>query len=83
MSEDEAVSRRELFTGWARGLTDGLAELVIPRLERQREAHVELARRIEEALDPLQPAAPSEEPSHPWRDVLMPPADRPETSTNR
>jgi hypothetical protein len=32
MGDEETVSRRELFTGWARGLRDGLAEWVLPEV---------------------------------------------------
>ena len=62
MDDEEAVSRRELFTGWARGLRDGLAEWVLPELEQQ-------VGRLREAFEAPEFAADAE---HPWRDLLEP-----------
>jgi hypothetical protein len=63
MGDDEEVSRRELFTGWARGLRDGLAEWVLPEIERE-------AQRLREAFETPEPGGV--EPAHPWRDLLEP-----------
>jgi hypothetical protein len=63
MDDDEVVSRRDLFTGWARGLRDGLAEWVLPEIEREAE-------RIREAFEA--PESGGVEAVHPWRDLLEP-----------
>lgn len=69
MSEDETVSRRQLFTGWARGLRDGLAEWVLPELEREAE-------RLKEVFDTAELGGDAAVQSvHPWRDLLEPRAD--------
>jgi hypothetical protein len=69
MSDDEeTVSRRDLFGGWARSLRDGLAEWVLPEVEREVE-------RLKEAFEA--PAYPIE-PVHPWRDLLEPREDEAE-----
>jgi len=66
MGEDEEVSRRELFTGWARGLRDGLAEWVLPEIERE-------AQRLREAFQaPEFGGTDGVQPDHPWRDLLEP-----------
>ena len=66
MGEDETVSRRELFTGWARGLVEGLAEFVVPELERESE-------RLREALGAIDADfAAGGETEHPWRELLEP-----------
>jgi len=66
MGDDEEVSRRELFTGWARGLRDGLAEWVLPEIERE-------AQRLREAFQaPEFGGTGGVEPVHPWRDLLEP-----------
>ena len=66
MGDEEAVSRRELFTGWARGLRDGLAEWVLPELEQQAE-------RLRETFDAMEPGGTAGvETVHPWRDLLEP-----------
>ncbi len=71
MSEDEIVSRRELFTGWARGLVEGLAELVVPELEREGE-------RLREALGAIDvDIAAGLETAHPWRELLDPRSEEP------
>jgi hypothetical protein len=76
MDEEEVVSRRQLFGGWAKGLRDGLAEWVLPALETQQAAHEEVARRLQDLLDTASPAPAGDEVVHPWRDVLMPPEER-------
>jgi len=70
MSDDETVSRRQLFSGWARGLRDGLAEWVLPELEREAE-------RLREAFDAtgVTEDSPAVESVHPWRDLLEPRED--------
>jgi hypothetical protein len=68
MSDDEVeeVSRRELFTGWARGLRDGLAEWVLPEIERE-------AQRLREAFEaPESGSTGGVQPDHPWRELLEP-----------
>ncbi len=71
MDEDELVSRRDLFSGWARSLAEGVAEWVVPMVERRLEAGLagspDLARQLHETF------GTGEEPVHPWRDLLMPP----------
>jgi hypothetical protein len=70
MGDDEEVSRRELFTGWARGLRDGLAEWVLPEIERE-------AQRLREAFEaPELGGTGGVEAVHPWRELLEP--DEPE-----
>lgn len=74
MSEDEAISRRELFSGWARGLADGVAQWVVPHLERRLAGQQDLLRQLQDSLD--LPDLPGEdEYVHPWRDLLQPPPD--------
>ncbi|HYW25924.1 MAG TPA: hypothetical protein VE953_17255 [Terriglobales bacterium] len=69
MGDEETVSRRELFTGWARGLRDGLAEWVLPELEQQ-------AARLREAFEaPEFGGGAGVETPHPWRDLLEPQAE--------
>jgi hypothetical protein len=66
MDDEEEVSRRELFTGWARGLRDGLAEWVLPELEQQ-------VGRLREAFEaPEGGGSSGVETVHPWRDLLEP-----------
>lgn len=74
MSEDEAISRRELFSGWARGLADGVARWVLPHVEQRLSGQQDLMRQLRDSLD-LAPGA--EEYVHPWRDLLRPPPDEP------
>jgi hypothetical protein len=69
MDDDEVVSRRDLFTGWARGLRDGLAEWVLPEIEREAE-------RLRETFEAPEPGGV--EPVHPWRDLLEPRDEEPE-----
>lgn len=69
--DDEVVSRRELFRGWARGLTDGIAQFVVPMVEQRLAGHQDLVQQLRDTLD-----AGGEEPVHPWRDLLMPPETR-------
>ena len=72
MDEDEEVSRRDLFTGWARGLRDGLAEWVLPEIERE-------AARLREAFEAPEFGGGSDaEAVHPWRDLLEPEPEEPE-----
>jgi hypothetical protein len=69
MGDEEAVSRRDLFTGWARGLRDGLAEWVLPELEREAE-------RLREAFEATELGGTAGvETVHPWRDLLEPRED--------
>jgi hypothetical protein len=66
MGDDETVSRRELFSGWARGLRDGLAEWVLPEVEQQVE-------RIRETFNATEvDGTAAVESVHPWRDLLEP-----------
>lgn len=66
MSDDETVSRRQLFSGWARGLRDGFAEWVLPELEREAE-------RLKDAFESTGLGeGPGVEAVHPWRDLLEP-----------
>jgi hypothetical protein len=68
MSDDEIVSRRQLFTGWARSLRDGLGEWVLPELEREAE-------RLRDAFDTAELGGSAAVQSvHPWRDLLEPQA---------
>jgi hypothetical protein len=67
--DEEEVSRRELFTGWARGLRDGLAEWVLPEIERE-------ARRLRDAFEA--PEFGGVETEHPWRELLEPDQEEPE-----
>jgi len=85
MSEDdEGVSRRDLFGGWARGLADGLAEWVLPQLELQRTAHEELVARMRDIMDPDEPADDGgEDVVHPWRDLLQTSEDAEEAAPER
>ena len=76
MSEDEAISRRELFSGWARGLGDSLARWVLPHIEQRLAGQQDLMRQLRDSLD-LGPG--TEEYVHPWRDLLQPPPDEPRT----
>ena len=76
MDEDEVVSRRELFSGWARSLAEGVAEWVVPMVERRLEAGLagrpDLVQQLHETF-----GTSPEEPAHPWRDLLMPPDKEP------
>ena len=72
MSEDDLVSRRDLFNGWARGLVDGLAEFVVPEIERRLAGQQDLVEQLRHTLD----ASEGDEAAHPWRDLLMPPETR-------
>lgn len=64
MDDDEVVSRRDLFTGWARGLRDGLAEWVLPEIERE-------AQRLRDTFEAPE-LGTGVETVHPWRDLLEP-----------
>jgi hypothetical protein len=77
MDDEELLDRRQFFTSWTQGLAEGLARWVVPHLERQRDAHLDLARQLGDLLgvDDPPPAAVQEEP-HPWRDLLTPPDER-------
>jgi hypothetical protein len=69
MSEDETVSRRQFFSGWARELAEGLSEWVLPELEREAE-------RLRGAFaGPDGEPPPEVETVHPWRDLLEPPPE--------
>ena len=71
MSDEDLVSRRQLFTGWARGLAEGLNELVLPLVEGE-------VQRLRQAFDGTGDGdAPPVETVHPWRDLLEPRADDP------
>lgn len=63
MSDEEPVSRRDLFSGLARELASGLTEWVLPQ---------------DEQPPPEPDSAPDEEHVHPWRDLLMPPGEESE-----
>jgi hypothetical protein len=71
MSDDELVSRRDLFSGWAKSLAEGIAELVVPAVERRLEqglaGNQDLVRQLHETL-----GTQGDEEPHPWRDLLMP-----------
>lgn len=64
MSDEEGVSRRGFFSAWAREIAEGLAEFVLPELEREAE-------RLRGVFE--QP--PAVETVHPWRDLLQPADD--------
>ena len=85
--EPEAVSRRGLFGGWARGLADGLAEWVLPQLELQRTAHEELVARMRGVMDRDEPGEPADADGegavHPWRDLLQTPEEGDEAPPER
>ncbi len=71
MSEDETVSRRELFSGWARGLVEGLAEIVLPELERESERLREAFSAVDSDLDAGVDTANS------WRELVEPGSEEP------
>jgi hypothetical protein len=71
--DEESISRRQLFTGWARGLTEGISEWVLPEIERETERIRDAFSDVEYQVDAV----------HPWRDLLEPrPGDSESVSTD-
>lgn len=68
--DEETVSRRDLFSGWARSLRDGLAEWVLPEVERE----------VERIRETFEASGHPIETEHPWRDLLEPGDDDAETA---
>jgi hypothetical protein len=75
MTDDEAISRRELFSAWARGLADGVAQWVVPYVEQRLAGQEDLMRQLRDSLDGAPPVG--EEYVHPWRDLLEPRQEQP------
>jgi len=72
MSDDDQVSRRDLFRIWARSFSDGVSEFVVPMVEQRLSGHQDLVQQLRDTLE----SGGGEEQAHPWRDLLMPPETR-------